>query len=1445
MKQLKKIFIGVLAQFCVCVCLSLTVEAFDGDEYVSTPLEELNFIEESGTWMNPLYEDLKIEIETENARTASYSVESTVSVDAGDYMSFEEALEYFKDGIKNRSENIAPFRFYVDESLIPEGDFLYLIHSSIEKHTGVSTEGDTLIWEPLSASYNYEFAYDGSYFWVNFYLYEPYYLSTAEQESETIHAIQEEMKKMNLDGMSDYDKIYTIYDYICSHVIYDSENASSSSGTDEGKRQAHSAYGAIINKKAVCQGYALLMYRMLLEAGIDNRVVIGINHAWNQVKLGDQYYYCDATWDAYNPEETEADFHYFLCGTHEYRRNGSHHVIHREDYINQYPTPVYGYFSEENSKSYLPDEVISSGICGDKVSWELTGDGTLTVSGNGPMYDYEELMSPWDDIRGRIQHVVISEGVTKIGNYTFFDCYTMEDISIPDSVTYIGNYAFSACDSLESLHIPDSVTETGVNVCEESVGLRQIYFSKTLKKINDSFCSRCYALSDIQMSDGIEIIGNSAFYACNGLQTVNIPKSVDIIGEAAFLNAFAKYGDVVLTLPEGVREIQTEAFAYSYLTELNFPSSLTFIGQDACGNVDRMKSITIPDSVQEISDGAFGGCLRLQNIHLPDNEITYGSGIFCRCETLEEIYLPSSMEVIPDDMFRYNSALKYVHMPDIVHTIGSSAFANSGIEDIILPESLTTIKEYAFERTHLSIVLLPAEITYLGEGAFTCNTGLESVIFTGDVPEDIGTRCFYQTGSKCYYPETNTTWSKEIIDSYENRYSWYSYSVDEDGHMWPSFYYCDSPTCTEDGGLTWSCILCKETRIIEVYPAKGHSEVADEAVEATCTEDGLSEGIHCSECGEILVEQKVIPAKGHNFKDGLCADCGKMLEAYGSCGEDLTWILDDEGLLTISGNGKMKNYSSAKNVPWNAYAGQIKTVSIEKGVTSIGDFAFYGLTEITDITLPKGMEIIGNYAFKGCTSLESVELPKTLWKIGESGFFGCAVLKEMNMPDSVTVMGAYAFKGCEGMESLHISAGLVGLNESAFYGCSSLTEVIVPEGIKRIDSYVFKNCSGLISVNLPSTLTKLGESAFYGCSSLNNIDIPDDITSIGSYTFKNCTALEKVNLPETLTSIGEAAFYGCTNLEEIVMPETVSYVKAYAFKNCANLKTIVLSSSIERINEAIFYGCTNLEEIVIPDTVTKIDSYAFKNCISLREVQLSSGLTQINESTFYGCTSLESLVLPENVTSIGSYAFRKCSSLKNVEFSADLRTIGESAFYGCEALTAILLPEGVTEIGAYAFKTCTGMDELSLPDSLEVIGESAFYGCTGMTEISIPCNVRTVGGYAFARCVSLAFIEFMGDAPTIGENAFSKVISEVYYPAGNDTWTLDVMQNYGGTLTWMTDEKSAVVYEETFGSEEVQIIETKTESEEEPETEYEIESETEIYESETMESDFEELSVLQ
>lgn len=591
-------------------------------------------------------------------------------------------------------------------------------------------------------------------------------------------------------------------------------------------------------------------------------------------------------------------------------------------------------------------------------------------------------------------------------------------------------------------------------------------------------------------------------------------------------------------------------------------------------------------------------------------------------------------------------------------------------------------------KTELGDLVLPSSVTYICDSAFNHNNTLTSVQIADQVTY-IGYWAFNNCTSlqKVYIPKSVTSIKDNVFANVES--------------------------------------------ITDVYYAGTQKEW--EALEKGNSFDKIDPVYH--------YEYDICEEIGHHYVDGSCTNCGKAegIIKQGSCGENLTWTLNDAGLLKISGTGKMKNYSSSKSVPWYEYIDQIKQVVIEKGITSIGNFAFYGLTGITEISLPKGMEIIGDYAFKGCTALEKAELPKNLWKIGESAFYGCVSLKEMNMPDTITVMGAYAFKGCTGMEKLHISTGLVGLNEAAFYGCSSLKEITIPDSIKRIDGYVFKNCSGVTEVKLSENLVKLGESAFYGCSSLVTLEIPKGVTVIGGYTFKNCTSLQTVTLP----------------------------------------------SDLERIGEAAFYGCTSLEKIEIPDKVTRIDSYAFKNCVALKEVKLPAALNKISESCFYGCTSLETLVIPENVTEIGAYAFRKCSGLKNVEFSTKLTKIGESAFYGCESITSLTLPENVVEIGAYAFKGCTGIVEISLPDSLETIHESAFYGCTGLKKLTIPSNVKTIGAYAFSRCTSLTDVEFKGNAPTIGENAFAKVNAEMRYPSGNDTWTDSIMKQYGGTLKWV------------------------------------------------------------
>ena len=500
------------------------------------------------------------------------------------------------------------------------------------------------------------------------------------------------------------------------------------------------------------------------------------------------------------------------------------------------------------------------------------------------------------------------------------------------------------------------------------------------------------------------------------------------------------------------------------------------------------------------------------------------------------------------------------------------------------------------------------------------------------------------------------------------------------------------------------------------------------------------------------------------------------------CGTNAKWSLED-GVLTISGRGAIDDYGKAASQPWYASRALITSIVVEEGVTAIGNFNFYGLTNLENVTLAHSVTDIGDYAFKNCSGIKELTLPTKLVHIGESAFYGCTGLSQIELPNSLASTGTYVFKNCTGLESAKLSSGMSRVSESLFYGCTKLTNVTIPEGIKTIDGYAFKNCTNLAGAKLPSTLTKLGESAFYGCTKLTDIVIPDGVANIGSYSFKACTGLSSVTLPANLKRIDESAFYGCTALRNIEIPEGTTDIDSYVFKNCTALTNVKLPQSLVQIGESAFYA-SKLNEVTIPDSVTTIGSYAFKNCASLAEVTLPANLSKIQESAFYGCEKLTTLEIPDKVKSIEGYAFRKCTALQSVQFPAALRQIGESAFYGCTALKQIALPEGVTSIDGYAFKSCTSLKTISLPSTLEKFGDSAFYGCTTVPEIQIPANVREIGGYAFSRCSGLKVVEFVGDAPTIGAAAFSAVTADAYYPDGNTTWTEDKQQDYGGQLTW-------------------------------------------------------------
>ena len=181
-------------------------------------------------------------------------------------------------------------------------------------------------------------------------------------------------------------------------------------------------------------------------------------------------------------------------------------------------------------------------------------------------------------------------------------------------------------------------------------------------------------------------------------------------------------------------------------------------------------------------------------------------------------------------------------------------------------------------------------------------------------------------------------------------------------------------------------------------PANGHTEVIDKAVRATCTKTGLTEGSHCSVCGETIVEQEVIPA-AHKFMNGSCVFCGLRV---GTCGENLTWALTRDGTLTISGTGEMTDYSHFNSVPWYTNRSQISSVVMDEGVTSIGSYAFFGCRSLTTITIPEGVTYIGFRAFEGCTSLTSITIPGSVTSIGNTAFYECSGLTSVTISEAVS-----------------------------------------------------------------------------------------------------------------------------------------------------------------------------------------------------------------------------------------------------------------------------------------------------------------------------------------------------------------------------------------------------------------------------------------------------------
>lgn len=278
--------------------------------------------------------------------------------------------------------------------------------------------------------------------------------------------------------------------------------------------------------------------------------------------------------------------------------------------------------------------------------------------------------------------------------------------------------------------------------------------------------------------------------------------------------------------------------------------------------------------------------------------------------------------------------------------------------------------------------------------------------------------------------------------------------------------------------------------------------------------------------------------------------------------------------------------------------------------------------------------------------------------------------------------------------------------------------------------------------------------------------------------------IKRVVLEEGVTTVGNSAFSDVDALTEIILPSTLETVGLDAFSDCDSLTTVVLPDSVKTLETRAFAECPKLTDITIPYGVTTIGNACFQDCTAMTEIHLPDSLTTLGELVFGGCTGFTSLTIPYKVKVLDDYLFVDCTNLTEVNLPAGATTIGDSVFNGCTGLTTLELPDSVTSIGYSAFFGCTNLEVLELPDSLETLGSHAFFDCGKLNTLTFPAGMKSLDSHALSDS-GITLVEFLGDAPAINEYAFSWIKALVLYPADNATWTKDVLQHYGGELTWV------------------------------------------------------------
>ena len=472
-------------------------------------------------------------------------------------------------------------------------------------------------------------------------------------------------------------------------------------------------------------------------------------------------------------------------------------------------------------------------------------------------------------------------------------------------------------------------------------------------------------------------------------------------------------------------------------------------------------------------------------------------------------------------------------------------------------------------------------------------------------------------------------------------------------------------------------------------------------------------------------------------------------------------------------------------------------------VEEIGDGAFKGCYQLTNVIIPEGITWINWEAFYDCRGLTTISLPESLSIIGRSAFEGCTGLQSIVIPNNCQEVEDGAFEGCVSLSSVVLSESLKTIERSTFEDCISLASITLPENLQELESDAFQNCYLLASFHIPASVNRIIGNPVRGCKALASITVASGNTIYDSR--ENCNAIvetaqnrliagcKNTVIPEGITSMGSSAFEGCRGMTTLHIP--ASLVEGLYNGNdnyfsgiSTDLTMITVAEGnpvydsrnncnaiIETATNTLFLGCRTT---IIPQGVTTIGHGAFYRCVSLTTMNIPNSVASIEKRAFSE-TGLTSINIPSSVKTIGDNVFENCLNLTSITLSEGLESIGNECFDYC-GITSLTIPASVTQIGSSSssgsklYESCppklesinvakgntvydsredcnaiietstntliNGCKNTVIPEGVSAIGKYALCYCTGLKSLTIPKSVRKIESSAFRYCYNLESI---------------------------------------------------------------------------------------------------------